>query len=115
MDWWTFGWTLKEGETIQSSLKHVYAPKTIAKLSKNFVEQMQKVNVDSAIKLIANNMQNGILPLTDTTLKLLKQKHSKSAHSWGWLGSYFVCKRFAVQALQWSLEFVIQIIPLCIL
>ena len=24
-------------------------------------------------------MQNGILPLTDTTLKLLKQKHPKSA------------------------------------
>ena len=40
---------------------------------------MQKVNVDSAIKLITNNMQNRILPLTDTTLKLLKQKHPKSA------------------------------------
>ena len=70
---------LKEGETIQSSLKQVNARKTIAQLSKNFVEQMQKGNVDSAIKLITNNMQNGILPLTDTTLKLLKQTHPKSA------------------------------------
>ena len=25
------------------------------------------------------------------------------------LGNYFVCKRFAVQILMWSLEFVIQI------
>ena len=40
---------------------------------------MQKGNVDSAIKLITNNMQNGILTLTDTTLKLLKQNHPKSA------------------------------------
>ena len=40
---------------------------------------MQKGDVDSAIKLITNNMQNGILLLTDTTLKLLKQKHPKSA------------------------------------
>ena len=39
---------------------------------------MQKGNVDSAIKLIINNMQNGILSLTNTTLKLLKQKHRKS-------------------------------------
>ena len=46
---------LKEGETMQSSLKHVDAPKTIAQLSKMFVEQMQKGNVDSAIKLITNN------------------------------------------------------------
>ena len=40
---------------------------------------MQKGNVDSAIKLITNNMQTGIPPLTDTTLKLFKQKHPKSA------------------------------------
>ena len=31
---------------------------------KKFVEQMHKGNIDSAIKLITNNMQNGILPLT---------------------------------------------------
>ena len=47
--------------------------------SKKFLEQMQKSNVDSAITLITNNMQNGILPLTDTTLKLLNQKYPKSA------------------------------------
>ena len=40
---------------------------------------MEKGNVDSAIKLAANHMRNGILPQTDTTLKLLKQKHLKCA------------------------------------
>ena len=70
---------LKEGETIQSSLKQVNAPKTIAQHSKKLVEQMEKGNVDSAIKLITTNMQNEILPLTDTTLTLLKQKHPRSA------------------------------------
>ena len=48
---------------------------------KSFVEQMQKVNYDSVIKLITKNMQNGILPLTDATLKLFKKKHSKSKYS----------------------------------
>ena len=68
---------LKDGETIQSSLRQLNAPKTIfEQLSKMFVEQMQKGNVDSAIKL---NMENGILPLTDTKLKLLKQKHPNPA------------------------------------
>ena len=72
---------LKEGKTIQNSHKLVNAPKTIAQLSKKFVEQMQKDNVDSAFKLITNNMQNEILPLTEATLKLLKQKHPKPAPS----------------------------------
>ena len=64
---------LKVGETIQNSLKQVNTSKTIAQLSKKFVEQMQRGNVDSAMKLITNNMQNRIRPLTGTILKLLKQ------------------------------------------
>ena len=61
LELWTNGHLaelLKESETIQSSLKHADTPKTIAQLSKKFVEQMQKGNVDSTIKLITNNMQN---------------------------------------------------------
>ena len=72
---------LKKGETIQSSITLVNAPKTIMHFSKKFVEQMQKDNVDSAIKLITNNTQNGMLPLAENTLKLLTQKDSKSAPS----------------------------------
>ena len=67
---------LKGSETIQSSLK--YAPKTIAQLSKRFVKQIQKGNVDSAMKLVSNNMQNGILPLIPL-LSCITQKHPKSA------------------------------------
>ena len=65
---------LKGRETKLSSLKQVNAPKIFAQLLKYFVQKMQKGNVDSAIKLITNNMQNGILPLTDTTLKLLNKR-----------------------------------------
>ena len=72
---------LKECETIQSSLKSTQKPKTIAQLSKKFAEQMQRGNVNSAIKLITNNMQNGILPLDKNTLNLLKQKHPEPAAS----------------------------------
>ena len=36
---------------------------------------MQKGNVNGALKLLTNNMSNGILPLTDETLHLLCTKH----------------------------------------
>ena len=39
---------------------------------------MSKGNVNGALKVLTNNMPNGILPLTDTTLQLLKQKHPES-------------------------------------
>ena len=66
---------LKEGETIQKGLKSIYKEKSIAEISKQFAARMQKGNVNGAIKLLTNNMQNGILPLTKETIKLLKQKH----------------------------------------
>ena len=34
--------------------------------------------MNGALKLMMNNMPNGILPFTDGTLQLLKQKHPKS-------------------------------------
>ena len=68
-----------EGETIHSSLKQVKAPKIIGELSKKFCRTNAKFDVESVIKITANNMQNRILSLTDTTLKLLKQKHPKFA------------------------------------
>ena len=36
---------------------------------------MNKGNVNSTIKLLSNNLENGILSLNDTTFNLLKQKH----------------------------------------
>ena len=40
-----------------------------------FKHLMQKGNVNGALKLLTNNMSNGILPLTDETLHLLRTKH----------------------------------------
>ena len=36
---------------------------------------MQSGNVNAAIKLLSNNIHNGILPLNDETITLLRQKH----------------------------------------
>ena len=40
---------------------------------------MRKGNVNSAIKLLTKKMKNGILPLNDETIIILKQKHARSA------------------------------------
>ena len=42
---------------------------------------MNKDNVNDDLKLLTKNMSNGILPITDATLQLLKQKHSESRES----------------------------------
>ena len=39
---------------------------------------MSKGNVNGALALLMNNMSNRVLPLTEATLQLLKQKHSES-------------------------------------
>ena len=39
---------------------------------------MSKGNVNGAFKLLTENMSNEILPLTDKTLKMLKQKHPEA-------------------------------------
>ena len=39
---------------------------------------MHRGNVNAAIKLLTNNMQNGILRINKDTLKLLEQKHPQS-------------------------------------
>ena len=58
----------KEEETIQKGLKDSTKPKSIAQLIKKFVEYENKGNINSAIKLLSNNVENGILPLNNTTL-----------------------------------------------
>ena len=81
MSLWTEGHLLellREGETIQKSLASTNKRKTTGEISKKFVEQMQKGNINCAIKIITNNMQNGILPLNEQTLQLLKQKHPEA-------------------------------------
>lgn len=39
---------------------------------------MGKGNINGALKLLANNLANGILPLDEKTFNSLKQKHLQS-------------------------------------
>ena len=66
---------LAEGEAIQQRLPNIQCKKTMSDLSKKFANNMARGNVNAAIKLLTNNMSNGILPLTDETLQKLRQKH----------------------------------------
>ena len=59
---------LKEAETIQKSLRSKKTSTNIAETSKSFSQEMQKENVNSAMKILTGNMKNGILPLTRQTL-----------------------------------------------
>ena len=72
---------LKEFKTIQNSLQTFSKPKTIGEISKRFAEMMHKGNVNGAIKLITNNIQNGILPLNNETLNVLRQKHPTASEA----------------------------------
>ena len=66
---------LKEAETIQKSLRSKKISTNIAEISKRFSQEMKKGNVNSATKILTDNMKNGILPLTGQTLNQLKLKH----------------------------------------
>ena len=72
---WTSGELMELLYEAETSLKSTNRPKTIAELSKKFIREMQNGNVNGAMKLLTDNMPNGILPLNDNTLNQLKQKH----------------------------------------
>ena len=61
---------LKKDYQLESDLN-----KDIAKIFVKFKELMQKGNVNGALKLLTNEMSNGILPLTEETLSQLEIKH----------------------------------------
>ena len=69
---------LIEGETIQKSLSDSKRTTTIVELSKQFKNYMKKSKVNAALKLLTNNMKDGILPLNIQTLNSLKEKHPES-------------------------------------
>ena len=67
---------LFEAETIQETLStSKKKANTTAELSKKFIKKMQTGNINGAIKLLSNNMVNGILPLNQKTLDMLHEKH----------------------------------------
>ena len=66
---------LKEAETIQKSLISKKTSTNIAEISKRFSQEMEKGNVNSAMKILTDNIKNGILPLKRQTLNQLQLKH----------------------------------------
>ena len=64
-----------EGRTIQDNLKTYEFTSDIGRLSKQFRDRMKKGDINGALRLLTNNMSNGILPLNEDTLLLLEQKH----------------------------------------
>ena len=66
---------LKESDTIQNNMKATNKATSINEISKKFTREMRKGNVHNAMKLLTNNMKNGVLPLNKKTLEQLKQKH----------------------------------------
>ena len=73
---------LHEGETIQKNLTQQLTKRDTGKISKNFAALMKKGNVNAVVNLLTENMRNGILPLNNETLNLLRLKHPdlKDAH-----------------------------------
>ena len=64
---------LIESETIQKSLSDSKSIKTISELSKKIKNYMKKGNINAAVKLLTNNMHDGILPLNIEILNKLKK------------------------------------------
>ena len=65
--------------TIQASLKIIKKLSSIAEILKKFKQYMAKGNIKSALNLLANNMENEVLPLNKDTLSKLIQKHPKGS------------------------------------
>ena len=63
---------LLEAETIQQRLTSNNDPKNIVNISKKFAKLMGKGNINGILKLLTNNMANGILPLDEKALNFLK-------------------------------------------
>ena len=72
---------LDESKENQERLPSTNTPMNLQKISMKFKHLMQKGNVNGAFKLLTNNMSNGILPLTDETLHLLRTKHPEMQNS----------------------------------
>ena len=69
---------LHEWETIQERIKLSKKGVNIEKIFLKFKNITSKSNANGTLKLLRENMSNGILPLNDKTLKLLKQKHPEA-------------------------------------
>ena len=70
---------IRECQTIQNHLSsNKNGKQSIKEISKKFIDRMSKGNINGAIKLLSDNMENGIIPLNEETLSKLREKHPKS-------------------------------------
>ena len=69
---------LKETETIQKSLRSKKISTNIAQISKRFSQEIKKGNVNSAMKILTDNMKNGILRMKSTKIKTPRRERSIS-------------------------------------
>ena len=70
---------LQESLTIRRNLKSVKGLKTVAQISKKFVEERQKGNVNGALKPLTDDMDYGIPLLNYDTISELKMKHPQAS------------------------------------
>ena len=73
---------VNESKAIQERLPSNNTPMNIENLSLKFKQLMQRGNVNRALRLLTNNMSNGVLPLSKEILQLLNLKHpsAQEAH-----------------------------------
>ena len=72
---WDFQELFEERKAIQESFKTSSSKQDdITQISKRFLTEMQR-ETSMVPKLLTNNMENGILPLNENTLELVRQKH----------------------------------------
>ena len=66
---------LRESQTIQGRLRSSVPSRNIEATSKKFASLMKNGKITSAVKLLTNSMEGGVLPLSEETMTLLKAKH----------------------------------------
>ena len=72
---------LKESEAIQKNMKVANKTASVNEISKTITREMRKGNVHNAMKLLTNNIKNGVFPLNKKILEQLKQKHPQRRDS----------------------------------
>ena len=70
---------IHEREINQKNIIKLNRSKDVNNLSQTFADFIFRGNVNSAIKLLKNNIENGNLPLNDATINFLKQKYPEPA------------------------------------
>ena len=69
---------VNESKTMEDRLLSANSQMNIEKLLSKFKQLIQKSNVNGVLRLLTNNMSNGILPLFYEILEILSLKHPEA-------------------------------------